>query len=134
MSSADRGVGRTSRELIGFGPCVDVRSADDLPAMGELIADRHAVRRAVLFTNMTSATRRPLIAAIEQLGVDLRRFTPSDKAALRRHGRDQLDARQRAAGLAIGLLNAPFSIAIPLRGRRNSMFELVNRPSTSTTP
>lgn len=112
-------------ELSGWGRCVMVRAVEDLAAVDEFIAERGEFRRAVVFQNLTVSERSELITSIEQLGVDLRRFTPSDKAEMRI---PVPGARARASMLAVSVLGTPLTLAMRLLGRRNSMYELIDRP------
>ena len=110
--------------LQGWGRGVRVRSSADLEAVRNLINDTGTFRRAVVFENLTAPQRRDLITAIEELGVELREFSDSDKAAM----------ANRATGMKHKLLfwgsfvvASPFLVARRMQGRTTKMLEISSR-------
>lgn len=110
--------------LQGWGLRVRVRSSADLEAVRNFINDTGTFRRAVLFENLTAPQRRDLIAAIEELGVELREFTGRDKAAMKIRAPGVKD---KVLLWGSFVLASPFLVARRLQGRTTKMLEISGR-------
>lgn len=103
-------------EVLNWGRCVKVASADDIDDVHRLVAAPGDDRRAVFFEWLTKAQRHMLIDAIEATGLDLRPFDDSDRAA----------STVRVSGTERTLMAAalPYVLMMRVRRRTSQMYEV----------
>jgi hypothetical protein len=107
-------------EVLNWGRCVNVTSADDIDDVHRLIAAPGSDRRAVVFEWQTNTQRTTLIDALEASGLALRPFDDTDRAisSFRPTGVERL----------LTIPGLPYVLIMRLRGRTTRMYEVTKRP------
>jgi hypothetical protein len=110
-------------EVLNWGRCVNVTSADDIDAVHRLIAAPGSDRRAVVFERQTNTQRTTLIDALEAPGLALRPFDDTDlaKSSFRPTGVERL----------LIVPGLPYLLIMRLRGRTTRMYEVTRRPEAA---
>lgn len=103
-------------DVLNWGRCVTVASADDIDSVHRLVAAPGSDRRAVVFEWQTTTQRKTLVQAFEAAGLTLRPFDAEDLAV----------SSFRPTGIERLLIIPGLShvLVMRLRGRTTRMYEV----------